>query len=155
MNDAKNPPPVRKIRRQDSEISKKRPFREPSREVDERAHAVIGAAIEVHRHLGPGHLELMYRRALAIEMRLRGIPFAVEAPASLSYKGEDIGEFRIDLLVGEALIVELKAVETLASIHVVQVLSYLEVTGLELGLLLNFNVPTLIQGIKRVVPRQR
>ena len=68
-----------RIGRQDSEIPKKRLFREPSREVDEIAHAIIGASIEVHRHLGPGHLELMYQRALAIELELRGVPFALES----------------------------------------------------------------------------
>ena len=97
----------------------------------------------------------MYQRALAIELGLRGIPFAGEVPANLTYKGELIGEFRMDLVVGDSVIVELKAVESLASIHVVQVLSYLEVTQLELGLLFNFNVPMLVQGLKRVIPRLR
>ena len=93
----------------------------------------------------------MYEQALLIELRLRGIPFNSQAPASLSYKGVALGEFRLDLVVDDLLVVETKAIESISSVHVKQVLSYLTVTGLPLGLLLNFNVPMMQQGIRRVV----
>ena len=125
--------------------------REPDREVDEWARRVIGAAIEVHRHLGPGYLESVYEEGLVVELMLRGIPFERQKPFAVDYKGSAIGQGRLDLLVGERLIVELKAVDALAPIHRAQVLSYLKAMGLHLGLLINFNVPVLQEGIKRVV----
>jgi GxxExxY protein len=125
--------------------------REPSQELDRLARAVIGAAIEVHRALGPGFLESVYEEALCVELELLGIPFARQQPVSVNYKGRAIGEGRIDLLVGGILIVELKAVEELASIHSAQVISYLKMTGHHLGLLINFNVPVLKDGIKRII----
>lgn len=124
---------------------------EPSEQVDGLAYAVIGAAIEVHRLLGPGFLEAVYEQALAVELRLRGIPFSRQAVVAVNYKGQLVGEGRLDLLVGNALIVELKAVDALAPIHFAQVISYLKMTGHQLGLLINFNVPILKEGIKRVV----
>jgi GxxExxY protein len=125
---------------------------EPSRELDELAPKVIGAAIEVHRHLGPGYLESVYEGALAIELRLRGIPFARQVPISLDYKGHKVGEGRLDLLVGKKkMLVEAKAVETLIPVHKAQVISYLKATGLHLALLINFNVPVLRAGIRRIV----
>ena len=124
---------------------------EPSQEVDKLAHSVIGAAIEVHRNLGPGYLESVYEAALAVEFDLRGISFERQKPIRIQYKGHPIGEARLDFLVGEILIVELKAVESLAGIHTAQVISYLKATRLQLGLLINFNVPVLKEGIKRVV----
>jgi GxxExxY protein len=124
---------------------------EPNKDVDRLAHAVIGAAIEVHRHLGPGFLEGVYEEALAVELALRGIPFERQKPVPVSYKGQDVGEGRVDFLVARGLLVELKAVEALAPVHQAQVISYLKATGLHLGLLINFNVPVLRAGIKRVV----
>lgn len=124
---------------------------EPGKELDALAREVIGAAIEVHRHLGPGYLESVYEEALAVELRLRGVVFERQRPIAVAYKGVSVGEGRIDVLVGEKLIVELKAVDSLAPIHTAQVLSYLKATGLKLGLLINFNVPVLKDGVKRVV----
>jgi GxxExxY protein len=118
--------------------------------LNELSFAVIGAALEVHRTLGPGFLEAVYEEALCVELQLRGIPYARQATVTLSYKGRPIGEGRVDLLVGGALIVELKAVEALVPVHIAQVLSYLRATDHRLGLLINFNVPSLKQGIKRV-----
>jgi len=115
------------------------------------SHEVIGAAIEVHRLLGPGFLESVYEEALCMELRLRGIPYARQVPAPVIYKGQVIGEGRLDLLVRESLVVELKAVEVLAQIHAVQLLSYLKATGHKLGLLINFNVPVLRDGVKRII----
>jgi|ERR1700722_1569271 len=126
-------------------------FIEPDKKADELAHAVIGAAIEVHRHLGPGFLESVYEEALCVELADNKVPFERQKEISVLYKDRQIGKHRIDLLAGKILIVELKTVETLADIHKAQVISYLKATGLPLGLLINFNVPILKNGIQRVV----
>ena len=124
---------------------------EPEKRVDDLARAVIGAAIEVHRQLGPGFLESIYEEALCVELENRQIPFERQKEISVLYKGRQIGVQRIDLLVGQTLIVELKTVEALAEIHKAQVISYLKATRLSLGLLINFNVPILKDGIERIV----
>ncbi len=124
---------------------------EAPQELDRLANAVIGAAIEVHRALGPGLLESVYEEALCIELKMRGLPFVREAVVPVRYKGQTAGELRLDLLVGNILIVELKAVEELAQIHSAQLLSYMRLTGHKLGLLINFNVPLLKNGIKRLI----
>jgi GxxExxY protein len=124
---------------------------EPSDEVNALSRLVIGAAIEVHRQLRPGHMEIAYRNALCIEFDLRGIHYQKEVPIPLTYKGHCIGESKLDLLVAGELIVELKACESLAPIHRAQVISYLRVTGKRLALLINFNVPVLKEGIRRIV----
>lgn len=125
--------------------------REPDKRTDELAHAVIGAAIEVHRVLGPGYLESVYEEALGVELTLRGIPFERQKSMGVDYKGHAVGEGRMDMLVDGCLIVELKAVEAVAPIHTAQVISYLKATRLPLGLLINFNVPVLKDGLKRIV----
>src|SRR3954447_2509422 len=102
---------------------------------DPWSRLVIGAAIAVHRTLGPGFLESVYEEALCIELQERGIPFVQQSPAAVLYKGRLVGEGRLDLLVGDALIVELKAVEALAPVHTAQLISYLKSTGCHLGLL--------------------
>lgn len=126
-------------------------MQEPSAELDQLAHDVIGAAIEVHRILGPGFLERSYQRALAIELRLRSIPHRIESPIHLEYKGESIGEGRIDLLVANELVIELKTVDAIAEIHEAQALAYLKATGHQLALLINFKTPVLRDGIKRII----
>jgi GxxExxY protein len=113
--------------------------------------AVIGAAIEVHRVLGPGFLELVYEEALVAELELRGICFSRQKVVAVNYKGRKVGEGRLDLLVGNTLIVELKAVANLTPLHEAQVLSYLKMTRYPLGLLINFNVPLLKDGIRRII----
>ena len=123
----------------------------PTGELDRLAHPVIGAAIEVYRRLGPGFLESVYEEALCIELEFRGIPFEKQAPVAIKYRGRTISGSRLDLTVAGQLLVELKAVETLAPIHEAQVISYLKATGLKLGLLINFNVELLKYGVKRVV----
>jgi GxxExxY protein len=110
--------------------------------------AIIGAAIEVHRFLGPGLLESIYEDALCIELEERGIPFERQAKISLGYKGREIGSGRVDLLVNRA-VVELKAVDAFSPVFTAQVLSYLRLTGCRVGLLINFNVPVLHEGIKQ------
>ena len=124
---------------------------EPTQEIDRLAHGVIGAAIEVHRSLGPGFLESVYEEALCVELRERNIPFARQQTISVHYKGYEVGEGRLDLLIEDRLVVELKAVELLAPIHIAQVLSYLKASGLHLGLIINFNSPVLKEGIRRII----
>ena len=125
---------------------------EPSREVDQLAHDVIGAAIEVHTILGAGFLESTYEEALALEFTLRGIPFKRQWPIALTYKGNRVGDARLDFLVGDLLVVELKAIDSFHPIHQAIALNYLKATNLQLALLINFNVVALREGgIKRVV----
>ena len=126
-------------------------MQEPSANLDSLAHQVIGAAIEVHRILGPGFLERSYQRALSIELKIREIPHTIESPIHLEYKGESIGEGRIDILVGEQLVIELKTVDAIVEIHEAQALAYLKATGHQLALIINFNTPVLKNGIKRMI----
>ncbi len=113
---------------------------------------IIGAAIEVHRQTGPGLLESAYEACLCRELELSHIPFTRQAPVALDYKGLvlDCG-YRLDILVGGLVIVEIKSVEKLQPIHSLQLSTYLKLTELWLGLLINFNEPTLIGNFKRVV----
>ena len=124
---------------------------EPSPALDELAHEVIEARLEVRRRLGPGYLESCHEEALAIELRERHIAFRRQARICVDYKGHVVGEGRVDFILGDGLLVELKTVEALAPIHKAQVLSYLKATRGILGLLINFNVPVLRDGIRRVV----
>ncbi len=119
--------------------------------VNSLSHAVIGAAIEVHRHLGPGFNESAYEAALVIELNMRGISTERQKPISLEYKEQVIWTGQLDLLVESELVVELKAVETILPLHRAQAHSYLRATGLPLALLLNFNVLRLREGIHRVI----
>ena len=115
-------------------------------------HEVIGAAIEVHRKLGPGLLESAYRKCLCRELVLRGIPYRTEQPLPLEYKGIRLEcGYRLDILVGGIVAVEIKAVEALAPIHDAQLLTYLRVGGWRVGLLINFNVVVLKNGIRRKI----
>ncbi len=112
---------------------------------------VIGCAIEVHKVLGPGLLESIYEGALCVELSRRGLPYSRQAPIPVTYKGEPIADFRLDLVIDGLVIVEVKAVERLDPVFDAQLLSYLRVTGLHVGLLINFNSRLLKQGIKRLV----
>jgi len=117
---------------------------------NELTHAIIGAAIEVHILLGPGLLESAYEECLAREFFLRGIPFERQKPAPVVYKDVKLEcGYRMDFLVGGQIVVELKAVEALAPVHEAIVLTYLRLSGCRLGLLINFNVPLLRDGIRR------
>ncbi|BAZ30433.1 hypothetical protein NIES4074_28930 [Cylindrospermum sp. NIES-4074] len=126
-------------------------MRQPSEQVENLAYGVIGAAIEVHRVLGSGFLEEVYHRALREELLIRDIPHKFEHPVKVHYKGRPVGEGKLDFLVGDSLIIELKAVQNLTPIHEAQVLSYLKMTNYPLALLINFNVPLLKDGIKRII----
>jgi len=114
------------------------------------SEAVIGAAIEVQRELGPGHDESAYQKAMEIELASRGIPFVAQCPIELLYKGHVVGRGRLDLLVDNAVIVEIKSVQELGRVHSLQVLSYLRITRFPLGLLINFNVSQLVKGVQRI-----
>ena len=113
---------------------------------------IIGAAIEVHKHLGPGLLESAYEECLCRELELRGINFERQVPLPLNYKGLklDCG-YRLDLLVEDKVIVELKTVEAIAPIHEAQILTYLKMRYVRLGLIINFNARLLVEGIRRLV----
>lgn len=119
--------------------------------LERRIHGVIGAAIEVHRVLGPGYLESLYEESLCVELGIRDIVFRRQGDVGVQYKGRLVGSGTTDILVQDMLVVELKAVETLAPIHMAQLLSYLKATKYLIGLLINFNVVVLREGIKRVV----
>ena len=112
---------------------------------------IIHCAIEVHKHLGPGLLESVYESAWCVEFKANSLPFKRQIGIPLYYKGELISEHRPDLIVDDSVIVEVKAVEVLAPIHMAQLLTYLKVTSLHVGLILNFNSPTMKQGTRRVV----
>ena len=112
---------------------------------------VIGAAIEVHRDLGPGYMEAIYEQALAIELAERAIPFARQVALPLVYKGRPIGHGRVDFLVADVLVVELKAVDAILPVHIAQALSYLKAGPFGIALLINFKVALLRDGIRRVV----
>ncbi|HZU96524.1 MAG TPA: GxxExxY protein [Planctomycetota bacterium] len=126
-------------------------IREPDPSTDALANSVIGAAIEVHRHLGPGFLEDVYEEAMAIEMVLRQIPFERQKHIAVDYKERLVGRGRLDFLVGDQLVVELKSVTAIAPIEVARVISYLRAYRRDLALVINFNVRILKDGIQRVV----
>jgi len=111
---------------------------------------IIEAAIDVHTQLGPGFLESIYESALKVALRNRGITYEAQKGVSVFFGGEEVGVHRLDLLVEDQIVVELKAVKTLENIHIAQVKSYLKATRLRVGLLLNFAGPKL--DVKRIVP---
>jgi GxxExxY protein len=112
---------------------------------------IIGCAIEVHRQLGPGLLEATYEAALCIELQNAGMKFVRQPIFPVVYKGQTIGEYRLDLIVQDTVVVEIKSVERFDPIFESQVLTYLRVTGKKIGLLMNFNSRLLRDGIKRYV----
>ncbi len=136
----------------EANVKEKDKLREPPKEADVLARQVIGAAIEVHRALGPGLLEKVYENALGVELSQRGIPYQRQVPVQVKYKGAVVGDGRIDILVADLLVVELKVAKQINEVYVAQVLTYLRAGGYPLGLILNFGVPTLkAGGLRRVV----
>lgn len=123
----------------------------PADKRDPLTYKMIGAAIEVHRILGAGLLENVYEDALCIELAERGLSFERQQHLEINYKGHDIGDLYVDIIVEGRVIEELKSVRELAPIHKAQLMTYLRVSNLGLGLLINFNVPILAQGVQRVV----
>ena len=121
-------------------------------ELNQLTERVIGACIEIHRTLGPGLLESAYEECLCHELRLAGLGFERQKPLPVAYKGVQLDcGYRLDLVVEDALIIELKTVQELSPIHEAQLLTYLKLSGLTVGLLINFNVPVLRRGIRRLV----
>lgn len=120
-------------------------------EVEEIVHKTIGCALEVHKALGAGYLEAVYHKGLRAELRHQGLQFKSEHLVNITYRGEVLHGHRIDLIVENAVVVEVKAVDRLDRIHSSQVVSYLKATNLKVGLLINFNTDWLRGGIRRIV----
>jgi GxxExxY protein len=121
-------------------------------DINELSNTIIGAAIEVHKTLGPGLLESIYEECLGLELELRGLSFERQKPLLVTYKGKHLQcVYRLDLVVEKQIIIELKSCENIEPIHKAQLLTYLKLSDLRLGLLLNFNVPLMRDGITRIV----
>ena len=121
-------------------------------ELNRLSNVAIGCAIEVHKVLGPGLLESAYQQCLAWELRRKGLSVKEQVPIAIRYKELDVpNAYRLDILIEDELIVELKAIDRIEPVHIAQMLTYLKVNGLRLGLMLNFNVEVMKKGIKRVV----
>ncbi len=120
-------------------------------EVNKITERIIGCAIEVHRNLGPGLLESVYEEALCVEFKIQGVCYERQVIIPVNYKGREIGEYRLDLLVEDVVVVELKSVERHDPIFEAQLLTYLRITGKKVGLLINFNSKLLKEGVKRFV----
>jgi len=135
----------------DEEIPPYADLPEPPPELDRLARAVIGAAIEVHRELGPGLPEDVNVSALCLELTARGLSYEREKRVEVHYKGQLVGYGKIDLLVEGKLVVEAKSCERLSPVHRLQTLTYMRIIKQPLGLLINFNVPVLKEGIRRII----
>ncbi|MEK7309553.1 MAG: GxxExxY protein [Planctomycetota bacterium] len=120
-------------------------------EINQLTEKIIGCAIEVHRQLGPGLLESLYESALCIELEQAGLKYSRQAIIPVVYKNHPIGEHRIDLLVEDLVVLEIKSVERHDPVFEAQVLTYLKITGKKIGLLINFNSKLLVEGIKRFI----
>jgi GxxExxY protein len=121
-------------------------------EINELTEKVIGCAIEVHKSLGPGLLEAAYEQCLAKELNLKGIKFETQAPLPIKYKGMELEcGYRVDFLIEKVLIIELKSLEKILDIHKAQILTYMKLSSIKVGLLINFNVKLLKNGIQRFV----
>ena len=120
-------------------------------EIERVIHEVIGAAIDVHRELGPGFIEPVYQRALVIALRHRQLFAERQTSIEIRYRGELVCRHQLDLVVEKVVVIEVKAVRKLRPIHQAQILSYLKASGCRAGLLINFNVPLLIDGLRRFV----
>ena len=118
---------------------------------DPLTQRIIGCAIEVHRHLGAGLLEALYEEALAVEFGLQGLKFQRQVELPVEYKGKLIGQYRLDLLVEDAVVAEIKSVERYDPVFEAQLLTYMKLTGKQVGLLINFNSQLLKDGLKRFV----
>jgi len=142
---------IKKINHRDTEHTERKPNK-PAQTTDPLTEKIIGAAIEVHRALGPGLLESIYEECLCHELALQKLEFRRQIPVPLVYKDVQLeNPLRIDLLVADEVIVELKSVDKLSGLHQAQLLSYMKLAGKTKGLLLNFNCPVLTDGIKRMV----
>lgn len=121
-------------------------------ELNDLSYSIIGCAFRVHSYLGPGLLESIYEPCLVHELTLNGLQVAQQVPMPIVYKGKHVGSgYRADMVVENAIILELKAVETILPVHQAQLLTYMKLSGLHLGLLLNFHVADMKQGIRRFI----
>lgn len=120
-------------------------------ELNKISERVIGSAIEVHKHLGPGLYEVLYKRAMSIELNLNNIEHKCEKLFDCIYKGENIGQYRVDILVEDSIVIELKSEEKDRPVFTSQILNNMRLAGVRLGLLINFNTKLLKDGIKRFV----
>lgn len=120
-------------------------------DVEQLVERTIGCCIRVHRALGPGLLERIYCRAIAIELDMAGLPFERERLFEVRYRGHVLSEHHLDLVVAGAILLEVKAVDRLAPVHQAQVMSYLRASGLRVGLLMNFNTAVLPDGLRRII----
>ncbi len=125
---------------------------DPDSEIHALAAELVEAATTVHQYLGPGFQETVYLDAMCIELGFRGVPFMRQVPVNLVYRGMPVGEGLVDLYAGRRIICSLKAVEELTDVHEAQMVSFLRMTGCKLGMLFNFNVTDLREGIVRVAP---
>jgi GxxExxY protein len=144
---------IHRLQRGEAEYAEKiKEFKMDKKEFDQITEAIIGAAIEVHRALGPGLLEAIYEECRCHELSLRGISFKRQVTLPVQYKGIflDCG-YRLDMLIEEKVAVEIKAIERILPVHEAQLLTYLKIGGWQGGLLINFNVPLLKYGIRRIV----
>lgn len=132
-------------------VVRKFPAKNPALQDDPLTRKIIACAIEVHRRLGPGLLEKLYQEAMIVEMELNGLNVEKNVRIPVEYKGKSIGEYFIDLLVEDTVILELKSVERHDPIFEAQILSYMKLTGKKVGLLINFNSKMVKDGIKRFV----
>lgn len=149
LQNTKEPNPLREEEMEERQNAKApKELEEPGDEVDEAASRVIGAAIEVHRAIGPGFPEIVYERALCVELQMRRIPFEQRPTVQVTYKGVVVGQGQLDL-IADGIVVELKAVYMLLPVHRSQLNSYLRASGHRLGLLLNFE--TAVLTIRRVI----
>ncbi len=120
-------------------------------ETEKRVEAVIGAGLAVHRALGPGFLERVYHNALCVELTCSGIEFEIDWTVAIRYRDRLVGLHRIDMVVADSILIEIKAAKVLEPIHHAQVLSYLKAAGYRIGLLMNFGGPTFAQGLRRII----
>jgi GxxExxY protein len=119
-------------------------------------HQILGAAIEVHRILGPGLLESMYTPCFLYELRARNLRYVTQRALPVVYKGIDVGDnYRVDLIVEDVVVVEVKAVAAVLPVHESQALTYMRLTGCPAGLVINFNVPRLMDGVRRLMLKDR
>jgi GxxExxY protein len=132
-------------------ITRQLPHKPAAQQDDPLTRKIIACAIEVHKRLGPGLLEKLYKESMAIEMELSGLKVEKNVKVAVDYRGKPIGEYFIDLLVEDAVILELKSVERHDPVFEAQILSYMKLTGKKIGLLINFNSKMVKDGIKRFV----
>ena len=124
---------------------------EAMKQLNSLSERIIGCAIEAHRELGPGLFESVYEQALAIELNVAGLRYHRQICQPALYKGHLLGKYRIDFIVEDSVIIEVKSVERFDPVHAAQVLTYLRLTGLKVGLLLNFNSKLLTDGLRRYI----